>query len=143
MDRFIKGICHFGLSVAELEESIAFYTGVLGLSMSERREKDAFFPIGEGDVMALIQYPGGKEAFDADMRPKNWGKAFTHFGLKAGSAKEVFDFQEHLKRHGVRIVKEAYERWDGASLYFLDPNGYTLEYIFFDPKAVGPDMQDA
>jgi len=135
MNGFIKGICHVGLSVADLDESIAFYSGVLGLEMSERREKDAFFPVGEADVMALIQYPGGRERFDEEMRPKNWGKAFTHFGLTAGSAKEVFEFQEHLKANGVRIVKEAYERWDGASLYFLDPNGYTLEYIFFDPKA--------
>ena len=135
MGPFIKGICHFGLSVADLDESIEFYTEVLGLKMTERRETDAFFQIGEEDVMALIQYPGGVERFDAEMRPKNWGKAFTHFGLSAGSVPEVFDFQEHLKTCGVRIVKEAYERWDGASLYFLDPNGYTLEYIFFDPKA--------
>lgn len=135
MADFIRGICHFGLSVADLDESITFYTEILGLRMSERREKDAFFPIGEKDVVALIQYPGGREAYDAAMRPKNWGKAFTHFGLTAGSAQEVFDFQEHLKASGVRIIKEAYERWDGASLYFMDPNGYTLEYIFFDPKA--------
>ena len=135
MEPYIKGICHFGLSVADLDESISFYTGILGLEMTERREKDAFFQIGEEDVMALIQYPGGLERFDAEMRPKNWGKAFTHFGLSAGSVQEVFEFQEHLKTCGVSIVKEAYERWDGASLYFLDPNGYTLEYIFFDPKA--------
>ncbi len=135
MNDFVKGICHFGLSVADLDESIRFYTDVLGLEMSERREKDAFFPIGEQDVIALIQYPGGRERFDAEMRPKNWGKAFTHFGLTAGSAKEVFEFQEHLKEQDVCIIKEAYERWDGASLYFFDPNGYTLEYIYFDPQA--------
>lgn len=135
MDQFIKGICHFGLSVADLDESIAFYCDVLGLEMSERRDKDAFLPIGDHDVMALIQYPGGAERFDLEMRPKNWGKAFTHFGLAADSALEVFAFQDHLKACGVKIVKEAYERWDGASLYFLDPNGYTLEYIYFDPKA--------
>lgn len=133
MSDFIKGICHFGLSVSDLDESVRFYTDVLGLELSERREKDAFFRIGADDVLALIQYPGGAERFDAEMRPKNRGKAFTHFGLAAGSGQAVFDFQEHLKRHGVKIVKEAYERWDGASLYFLDPNGYTLEYIFFSP----------
>ncbi|MBN2164599.1 MAG: VOC family protein [Pontiellaceae bacterium] len=138
MHEFIRGICHFGLSVADLDESVAFYTDILGLAVSERREKDAFFPIGETDVLALIQYPGGHEAFDAEARPKYRGKAFTHFGLQAGSIAEVFAFQEFLKSHQVRIVKEAYERWDGASLYFVDPNGYTLEYIFFDPKA-SPD----
>ena len=128
---FIKGICHFGLSVSDLDESVRFYTEVLGLEMSERREKDAFFQIGTNDVLALIQYPGGAERFDTEMRPKNRGKAFTHFGLAANSMQVVFDFQEHLKSKGVKIVKEAYERWDGGSLYFLDPNGYTLEYIYY------------
>ena len=133
MNHFIKGICHFGLSVADLDESIRFYTNVLGLEINERREKDAFFRVGEYDVLALIQYPGGSERFEEEMRPSNWGKAFTHFGLAAESMQAVYDFQEHLKTHGVKIVKDAYERWDGGSLYFLDPNGYTLELIYFDP----------
>lgn len=141
MSDYIKGICHFGLSVSDLDESVRFYTEVLGLEMSERREKDAFFRIGKDDVLALIQYPGGPERFDVEMRPKNRGKAFTHFGLAAESAKAVFDFQEHLKASGVKVVKEAYERWDGASLYFLDPNGYTLEFIYFDPEPEVPTTQ--
>ena len=137
MSEYVKGICHFGLSVADLEESIRFYSEVLGLEISTRREKDAFFKIGDADVLALIQYPGGAEAFNASMRPKNWGKAFTHFGLRAESVDAVFAFQDDLRERGVRIVKEAYERWDGASFYFLDPNGYTLEFIFFVSSETG------
>lgn len=134
MSEFIKGIGHFGLSVSDLDESIHFYAVVLGLEMSGRREQDAFFRIGDDDVLALIQYPGGADRFDAEMRPKKRGKAFTHFGLMAESPEAVFKFQEHLKACGVDVVKEAYERWDGASVYFLDPNGYTLEFIYFDPE---------
>ena len=135
MSEFIKGIGHFGLSVSDLDESIRFYTEVLGLEMSERREKDAFFHVGADDVLALIQYPGGSARFDTEMRPKNRGKAFTHFGFMAESVESVFGFQQYLKAGGVEIVKEAYERWDGASVYFLDPNGYTLEFIYFAPPA--------
>jgi catechol 2,3-dioxygenase-like lactoylglutathione lyase family enzyme len=135
MNEFIKGISHFGLSVADLDASIRFYTDVLGLELSERREKDAFFKIGTADVLALIQYPGGAEPFTAEMRPNRKGKAFTHFGLTAESVESVFVFQEHLKASGVEIIKEAYERWDGAGVYFLDPNGYTLEFIFYAPDA--------
>jgi catechol 2,3-dioxygenase len=134
MQKFVKGIGHFGLSVADLEESVRFYADVLGLDMSERREKDAFFRVGEDDVLALIQYPGGAARFDAEMRPKNRGKAFTHFGLMSESSDAVFKFQDHLKSQGVEIIKDAYKRWDGASFYFLDPNGYTLEFIFYDPE---------
>ena len=139
MTKFIKGICHFGLSVSDLDASVKFYTEILRLELSERREQDAFLRIGTDDVLALIQYPGGSERFDLEMRPKNWGKAFTHFGLAAESVEAVFEFQAYLKTHGVKIVKEAYERWDGASLYFLDPNGYTLEFIYFVPGSVKSD----
>jgi catechol 2,3-dioxygenase-like lactoylglutathione lyase family enzyme len=136
MKYFIQGIGHFGLSVADLDESIRFYSVVLGLEMIERREKDAFFRVGSNDVLALIQYPGGAARFDAEMRPKNRGKAFTHFGLRAESIDAVFHFQDHLKGCGVDVVKAAYERWDGASVYFLDPNGYTLEFIYYEPEGV-------
>lgn len=132
-EHYISGICHFGLSVADLDESIRFYSEVLGLDCTTRREHDAFFMIGADNVLALIQYPGSRAEFDAEMRPGRWGKSFTHFGLQAPSVAAVFAFQAHLRECGVKIVKEAYERWDGASLYFLDPNGYTIEYIYFAP----------
>lgn len=134
MSGFIKGIGHFGLSVRDLNESVRFYSSVLGLEVSERRERDAFFQVGKSDVLALIQYPGSADRFDAEMKPGNRGKAFTHFGLRADSTESVFAFQDHLRSCGVEIIKEAYERWDGASVYFLDPNGYTLEFIYYDPR---------
>ena len=139
MEEYIKGICHFGLSVRDLQESEQFYTEFLGLKVTERREKDIFFNIGSSAVLALIQFPGSAERFDIEIRPKNWGKAFTHFGLTASSVEAVFAFQDHLRACGVKIVKEAYERWDGASLYFLDPNGYTLEFIYFESESVRSD----
>ena len=138
MDNWITGAGHFGISVADLDESIDFYQNILGLKVSLKREKYAFIPIGKEDVLALLQFPGGKEAFDKEYRLKYKGKAFTHFGLTAPSVQAVFDFQEKLRNAEVEIIKEAYERWDGASFYFLDPNGHTLEYIYFDPTAESP-----
>jgi catechol 2,3-dioxygenase-like lactoylglutathione lyase family enzyme len=128
----VSGINHFGLSVADLEQSIEFYTNTLGLKVSEKREHDCFFSIGEHAVFALLQYPGGQKAFDQEMRPHKKGKAFTHFGFQAPSMKDVFALQDKLIELGVEITKKAYERWDGGSVYFTDPNGYTLEFIYFD-----------
>ena len=135
MEFKITGINHFGLSVADLNESIQFYTEVLNLRYSEKRELDCFFPVGTDSVFALIQYPGGKKAFDEEMRPARKGKAFTHFGFQAPSTADVFSLQEKLISLEIEITKKAYERWDGASVYFTDPNGYTLEYIYFDPAS--------
>lgn len=138
MSNWITGAGHFGISVADLDESILFYEDVLGLKVSTKREKDAFIPIGDDGVLALLQYPGGKDMFNKEARPKYQGKAFTHFGLMAPSIQHVFEFQDKLEEAGVKVIKKAYERWDGASFYFLDPNGHTLEYIFFDPHAKPP-----
>ncbi len=141
MREWIKGVCHFGLSVADLDESIGFYTGPLGLSVGVRRAKDAFIRAGESGVLALLQYPGGREAFDREARMRQRGKEFTHFGLAAPSIEAVFEFETRIKACGVEVVKGAYKRQDGGGLYFLDPNGYTLEYIFFDPTAVRANHQ--
>lgn len=134
MSTLITGINHFGLSVGDLEESITFYTEILGLEISEKRENDCFFKLGEKDVMAVIQFPGGKDSFNESMKPKRQGKAYTHFGFQAPSIEAVFMMQQKLEEAGVTVLTKAYERWDGASVYFLDPNGYTLEYIYFDPS---------
>ena len=37
----VSGINHFGLSVADLEESIKFYTEILGLKISEKENMTA------------------------------------------------------------------------------------------------------
>ena len=131
----VSGINHFGLSVANLDESIHFYTEILGLKISEKREHDCFFSIGKGSVFALLQFPGGKQKFDSEIKPTRKGKAFTHFGFAAPSVKDVFELQELLEEKNIEITKKAYERWDGASVYFTDPNGYTIEFIYFDPAA--------
>ena len=130
-----SGINHFGLSVADLDESIRFYQDVLNLEMTLKRDTDCFFSVGKDSVFALLLYPGGREKFDAEARPSKKGKAFTHFGFQAPDVKSVFEFQAKLEAAGIEITKKAYERWDGASVYFTDPNGHTLEFIYFDPDA--------
>ena len=127
------GIKHFGLSVASLEQSIHFYCDTLGLQLTLKRKNDAFFNLEDGSVFALLQYPNGKKKFDLEIRPKLFGKNFTHYGFSARSEKDVFAFQKFLQKKNVPISKQAYSRWDGASLYFTDPNGYTIEYIYLKP----------
>ena len=131
----LNAINHFGLSVANLEESIKFYRDFLGLTLSTQRKNDAFFSLKNNTIFALLQYSGGPDAFDKEIRPKKKGKSFTHYGFSASSMQEVYDFQDYLIKQKIEISKKAYERWDGGSVYFTDPNGYTIEYLYFDPNA--------
>lgn len=129
------GLKHFALSVASLKESLLFYQRVFNLKLSEKRKNDIFFTLTDNSVFALIQYPGGKETFDKEMRPKKQGKAFTHFGFTAPSVKAIFLLEKFLIKENIPICKKAYKRWDGASMYFIDPNGYTLEYLYFEKNS--------
>lgn len=81
--------------MADLDESILFYTDVLGIADSEKRDQNCFFPVGENSIFALIQFPGDREAFNAEMRPSRKGKAFTHFRFQAPT-KDAFALQDRL-----------------------------------------------
>ena len=126
----IVGINHFALAVANLDESCQFYEKILNLKLIEKRKNDAFIEAGKNCVLALLQYPEGANSFKQNYQPTKTGKAFTHFGFKAECVEDVFSMEKHLIENNVSIIKNAYQRWDGASIYFLDPNNYTLEFLY-------------
>ena len=41
---------------------------------------------------------------------------------------------ERLTGHGVALEKGPYDRSDGRSVYFRDPDGYVLEIFWVDPE---------
>lgn len=127
MKTFIRGIDHLAITVRNLEESETFYTQILGGRTIWKNATNCFLQFGAKDVLALLAAP---EGHPFDELEKLQGKKFSHFGFQADSEKEVRDFADYLKTHGVRIIEGPYTRSDGASVYFLDPNGYTLEYFW-------------
>jgi len=81
-------------------------------------------------VLALLAAPKGYPY--AALR-KLQGKKFSHFGFQAKSEKQVFTFTKFLRERKIKIIEGPYRRSDGASVYFLDPNGYTLEFFYLKP----------
>ncbi|MBI2604921.1 MAG: VOC family protein [Deltaproteobacteria bacterium] len=128
--QFIRGLGHQAINVKDLGRSKRFYVDVLGLRVLHEDAMRVFLKVGEGEnfgILALLAKPAdGLEPVDPSLRQ---GNKYNHFGFRARAPEEVYEFAEHLKSHGVTILKGPYTRKDGTSIYFLDPDGYTLEHL--------------
>jgi catechol 2,3-dioxygenase-like lactoylglutathione lyase family enzyme len=100
--------------VSDLERSLDFYTGVLGLSPVARWAGGAYLLAGE-EWITLIVDPAVRRASRPD---------YTHAAFTVTPE----DFKEASRRvveAGTRLWQE--DESEGASLYFLDPDGHRLE----------------
>src|SRR4051794_12532032 len=98
--KFIHGLAHQALNVEDFERSKAFYVGILGMSILYADAMHVFLKVGEGEnfgVLALLGRPKSGPA-PADPRERQ-GSAYAHFGFRARSSEEVYEFAAHLKAH--------------------------------------------
>jgi catechol 2,3-dioxygenase-like lactoylglutathione lyase family enzyme len=110
----IQNINHLTFAVSNLDRSFDFYTRVLGLSPVARWEGGAYLLAGE-DWIILTVDPAVRSASRPD---------YTHAAFTVGRS----EFEEASRRvlgAGARVWKE--NTTEGASLYFLDPDGHKLE----------------
>lgn len=118
---------HTSITVRDLERSLAFYTGVLGLEFERRR------PIPENQAeIAFVRDPSsgarieltcweGKSAIEA-------GEQLDHLAF------EVADLEAFLgkaRAQGVRVAKEPYRLQGGSGriAFVLDPDDVWIELI--------------
>ena len=113
---------HIGIAVKNLEESLKFYTEVLGLHcegvevVEEQKVKVAFLPCGDSELELLESTsPDGPIARFIE---KN-GEGIQHVALRVDSIEGAL---EALKEQGVRLIDEK-PRYGagGAKIAFLHP----------------------
>jgi len=120
-----RGLHHFALVCRDVEETVAFYQGLLEFPLTEIFENrdyqgsnHFFFDIGNGNLLAFFDFPG------LDVGPY----AEVLGGLHHIAISVEPERWDHLKRKlddaGVEYLLES-----GASIYFRDPNGARLELI--------------
>jgi catechol 2,3-dioxygenase-like lactoylglutathione lyase family enzyme len=143
----VRGIYHAGLTVSDIERSIAFYRDVLGLELAWRQESDTPYiaqltglpgthlkvaylkPAGaDGPFIELLQYlaPAGTAV---DTTPNNPGTAHVCFFVEDLQAS-----YRDLSERGVRFVSEPIQIAAGvhkgsSTVYAKDPDGITLEFF--------------
>lgn len=121
------------LGVEDLERSVRFYEGALGLPRIPRAPGSdvAFFELGR---TWLALYPRERLAADAGV-PAERG-AFTSFALahNVRTIEGVDALLAHAAAHGGRLVKPGHHTtWGGYSGYFADPDGFLWE-VAWNPK---------
>ncbi|HZQ35423.1 MAG TPA: VOC family protein [Dehalococcoidia bacterium] len=126
-------ISHPGLTGTKREETIAFYTELLGMEIVLRQpnldfpaEEHLFFHAGNDTFIAyFLPLPGADLSVYADARKGNGGMDHLAFDVDAEAFSRAI---ARLQAANVAFdgpVDRGYER----SIYFADPNGVTVELL--------------
>ncbi len=121
---------HTMIRVRDLDKSLAFYTGPLGMKVLRQREfPDGKFTlafVGYGDessnTVIELTYNWGQE------KPYDIGNGFGHIAL---GVPDIYATCEQLARAGVKITRPPGPMKHGTThiAFIEDPDGYKIELV--------------
>ena len=122
-------ILHTMLRVGDLDRSVAFYTGVLGMRVlrttdrPDQRYTLAFVGYGDESQGAVLEltYNYGVDRYDL-------GTAYGHVAIEVDDAKRACD---EVRARGGAVTREAGPVKGGTTViaFVQDPDGYKIELI--------------
>jgi lactoylglutathione lyase len=128
-------LLHTMIRVFDLDKSIAFYTGQLGMKLLRRKD----YPSGEF-TLAFVGY-GDEESNAVIELTHNWGQKEpyqlgTAFGHLAVGVPDIYGTCERLAKAGVKIPRPPGPMKHGGSViaFVEDPDGYKIELIEKKPE---------
>jgi catechol 2,3-dioxygenase-like lactoylglutathione lyase family enzyme len=134
----IRGIDHIVLAVADVERSLAFYHGILGLPVEREAEWRAGrvgFPsvrVDDHFIIDLFQRPADAPA------PGPGQHNLNHFCLVTDEA-DLAAVRRDLEARGVAVLRGPVARWgaqgEALSVYLHDPDGNEVEIRSYAPAA--------
>lgn len=126
----VQRIDHVVFRVSDLERSIGFYGAVLGCEVVRRREHLGLVHLRAGASMIDLVSLDGPLGSRGGAAAGKEGRNVDHLCLRIAPFDEA-RLVAHLEQHGVSAVSKAEVNFgaegDGLSLYFLDPDGNTIE----------------
>ena len=122
-------LLHTMIRVGDLDQSLQFYTDVLGMKLLRRHEYPdgkftlAFVGYGDESEQAVIEltYNWGVDKYEL-------GNAFGHIAL---GVDDIYKTCEEIKRRGGKVVREPGPMKHGRTViaFVEDPDGYKIELI--------------
>ncbi|MFZ2207336.1 MAG: lactoylglutathione lyase [Porticoccaceae bacterium] len=122
-------LLHTMLRVGDLDRSIAFYTGLLGMRLLRRKD----FPGGRF-TLAFLGYGPESEQTVLELT-HNWDTASydpgTAYGHIAIGVDDVYAACERIKARGGKVVREPGPMQHGSTVlaFVEDPDGYRIELL--------------
>jgi lactoylglutathione lyase len=124
---------HTSITVRQMDESLTFYTEVLGLEFERRRTipenkaEIAFVKDPASGARIELTHWEGKDQFEA-------GEQLDHLAFEVA---DLDRFLMKMRTKNVRIAKEPYRLSGGTSriAFILDPNDVWIELIEHAPTA--------
>ena len=122
-------ILHSMIRVNDLEESIKFYTEVLGMKLLREKE----YPEGKFSL-AFLGYGNETEntvielTYNWDKNDYEHGNAFGHIAIEVD---DIYKVCEEIKNKGVKVIRDPGPMMGSRLLlaFIEDPNSYKIELI--------------
>ena len=122
-------LLHTMIRVGDLEKSINFYTGILGMKLL--RQKD--YPDGKF-TLAFVGYGDEKDnsvielTYNWDTDQYDMGSGFGHLAIEVD---DVYQAAEKIRQQGGKIIREPGPMNAGTTIiaFVEDPDGYPIELL--------------
>ncbi len=122
-------LLHTMIRVGDLERSLKFYTGVLGMRLLRKHDYPdgrftlAFVGYGPESETAVIELTHNWDTTSYDL-----GNGFGHIALEVDNAAAACD---EIRARGGKVVREAGPMKHGTTViaFVEDPDGYRIELI--------------
>ncbi|WP_067934377.1 VOC family protein [Alicyclobacillus kakegawensis] len=114
----VRDFSHVTINVSDLNKSLDFYAGQLGMRLVHRGRRDAYLEWGAAWV-CLQERP------ELASQRRQFGVDHVAFYIQPAAFHEAV---EGLRRANVPIVRGPVERGGGWTVNFLDPDGTQLEF---------------
>jgi lactoylglutathione lyase len=121
----VKKFLHTRMRVSDMDQTIAFYTGVLGLEVLERKVSP------RGSHLAFLKVPNSEELIElTSFPPSGPVKVQEDLIHLAFQVESLDDTMASLNAQGVKITGGPTQTSSGSRFIFIDaPDGYEVELI--------------
>lgn len=151
----IKGVNHLALTCKDMQKTVDFYAGVLGMPLIKTIDlprgmgQHFFFDIGNGDSLAFFWFPDSPESAPGVTHPENLvgqgsittaNASMNHIAFNI-DADKIEEYRERLIAASVEVTnvinhddspEQAHPELTPStfvrSIYFMDPDGIQLEF---------------